>query len=135
MHGKNSRDLERENLKKQICELQQKNFFIPPRLRRLYKKSVDDITAPTKPISYIRQWVRTFQVCATVQHHDIKTRPKHTSDIRHHFSSNENTPPPNPNVNIITKRKSRLDTSRKSKRQRYNCNSIPIYSYFSNFKT
>ena len=122
-------------MKKQICELQQKNFFIPLRLRKLYRKSVDDITAPTRPISYIRQWVRTFQVCATVQHHDIKSRPKHTSDIRHHLSSNENTPPPNPNVNIITKRKSRLDTSRKSKRQRYNCNSIPIYSYFSNYKT
>ena len=130
LHGKSERDLEREKLNLQIRELQKKKFYVPPRLRRLYRQNPDDITASKKSIHDIRRWIRIFQLCSTSEYHHKKYRPPHTSDIRRLLSTNQIDPPQNSQNNIITKRKSRLQPQPPNKRTRTGY-TLSLSNYFT----
>ena len=118
-------------MKSKIKELQEKDFYIPPRLRRLYRKPPDDITASNRPIQHVRRWVRIFTLFTAVHHHDTKIRPPHTTDIRRYLPANQIPPPHNSNTNIISKRKSRYISTERKKRPRTDDSTLSISFYFS----
>lgn len=87
---KSKRPTERSSLKREIRKLQSQNFYVPPKLRRLFSTPYDKLTASERPNSKLRRWVRIFSHCKKMEKHLKKIRPAYTSDITQFL----NLPPP-----------------------------------------
>ena len=110
-------------------------MYVPKKLESLYYNDIDDITAPTRPISYIRRWVRIIKLSKKIEKDIKKSRLNGTADIREYFDQDTiQLQADNKTINYLYRRKTRHDTERKRRRKRIQPHSQDITDYFRLYK-
>lgn len=106
-------------------------MYVPKKLETLYCSDIDHITARTRPISYIRRWIRIFKLSKKMEK-DIKlSRLKGTMDSREYLNQdNLNFPADNRTIKYLYRRKTLHETKRKRRRKRTLVHSQDITSHF-----